>query len=216
MTALPFSTLDEVAAAIPATMEHLGRGGVIACPTETVYGLGSGTRDEDLERLAMLKTRPVAKPFLLLVSSRAMAVEIGLRFTPEAEALAEAFWPGPLTLVLPGGEGRVSEALRGGTGGVAVRLTAHPGVRELVRHLGHPITSTSANRSGRPAARAAAAVMREFGSELECGRLLLLDGGKSRSDTPSTVVDCVRQPRLVRVGAISRADLRARTSSLAS
>jgi tRNA A37 threonylcarbamoyladenosine synthetase subunit TsaC/SUA5/YrdC len=100
---LPFQTDAEITAAIPPVNAHLAKGGLLAYPTETVYGLGSDPGLSALEKLARLKGRQPGKPFLLLVASRAMAEEWGLVFTPSARALSDAFWPGPLTLVLRGG-----------------------------------------------------------------------------------------------------------------
>ena len=106
MTTLAFRTDAEVRAAVPPTVAHLRGGGLLAYPTETVYGVGSRARDADVRALAALKGRRHDKPFLLLVSDRAMAEQQGLAFNAAADALARAFWPDPLSLVLPGGEPR--------------------------------------------------------------------------------------------------------------
>ena len=124
MNPLPFRTADEVTAAIPIVAEHLRTEGLLAYPTETVYGLGSRAVQQDVAALASLKGRPPGKPFLLLISDRAMAEAQGLAFNASADALARAFWPGPLTLVLPGGSGRLPDLLRGPEGGIAVRWTS--------------------------------------------------------------------------------------------
>jgi L-threonylcarbamoyladenylate synthase len=136
MTALPFASEAEARAAIPRVWAHLRAGGLLAYPTETVYGLGSRPVDADLRALAALKGRAAGKPFLLLVASREMAEAQGLAFNESARALARAFWPGPLTLVLPGGSGRLPDLLRGPEGGIAVRWTSHPGVALLVAEMG--------------------------------------------------------------------------------
>ena len=109
---LPFRSEAEIERAIPVAREHLARGGLLAYPTETVYGLGSDPTVPALEALARLKGRAPDKPFLLLVSSRAMVEEWGLVLSTAARALAAAFWPGPLTLVLRGGEGKLPDQLR--------------------------------------------------------------------------------------------------------
>ena len=142
-----------------------------------MYGLGSLADDAGLDALAALKGRPPRKPFLLLISDRAMAEAAGLVFSPSAKALADAFWPGPLTLVLPGGEGRVPPRLRGPEGGVAVRHTSHAGMARLIAALGRPVTSTSANRPGGPPAPGADQVAALFPEAEGDGRLLILDGG---------------------------------------
>jgi L-threonylcarbamoyladenylate synthase len=206
---LPFRTADEVAAAVEPVRQHLDRAGLIGYPTETVYGLGSAPTDIATARLADLKGRPRGKPFLLLVSSREMAESWGLVFTPAAVALASAFWPGPLTLVLRGAEGRLPDQLRGPEGGIAVRHTSHAGIRRLVGELGYPITSTSANRPGNAPAPGPEALLRVFQEEVERGDLLLLDGGVLGNVPPSTLVDCTGpQPVLIREGALPREELR--------
>jgi tRNA threonylcarbamoyl adenosine modification protein (Sua5/YciO/YrdC/YwlC family) len=213
---LPFRTVTDLNAAVPVVKEHLGKGLVLAYPTETVYGLGSAPTMEGLERLAVLKGRSREKPFLLLISERTMAEQWGLTFTASAKALAEAFWPGPLTLVLPGGEGRLPEMLRGAEGGVAVRHTSHPLVSLLVARLGEPLTSTSANRPGQPPAPGPERIADVFAPELDRGDLLILDGGALGNVPPSTVVDCTGPlPKLIREGALPRAELRRAVGRLA-
>ena len=103
MTVLGFVTAAQVTDAIAPTRDHLSRGGLLAYPTETVYGVGSRPLETDVGELAALKGRVREKPFLLLVSGRSMAESYGLSFTAAAHTLAETFWPGPLTLVLSGG-----------------------------------------------------------------------------------------------------------------
>jgi len=213
---LPFRTEEDVAAALARTVAHLGAGGLIAYPTETVYGLGSRPRASEVQALARLKGRRPDKPFLLLVADRDMAEEQGLAFSEAAGALARAFWPGPLTLVLPGGSGRLPDALRGPEGGIAVRWTSHRGMARLVRALGEPVTSTSANLPGAPPAPGAEAIARDFAPALEAGKLLVLDGGVLGNSPPSTVVDCTQPaPRLIREGALTLAELRRAAGRLA-
>lgn len=215
---LPFRTPGEIAAAIPRVVAHLRGGGLLGYPTETVYGLGSRAVEADVAALAELKGRAASKPFLLLVSGRPMAEAYGLAFNASADALARAFWPGPLTLVLPGGSGRLPDLLRGPPpdGGIAVRWTSHGAIARLVAALGEPLTSTSANRKGNQTAPGAAAIARDFSAAVADGRLLVLDGGVLGNRPPSTVVDCT-QPgaRLVREGALSRAALRRAAGGLA-
>jgi L-threonylcarbamoyladenylate synthase len=213
---LPFRTPDEVASAIPTVVAHLDRDGLLAYPTETVYGLGSAPSVPALNALAELKGRPPEKPFLVLVSGRAMAERWGLVMSPSARALSDAFWPGPLTLVLSGGEGRIPDQLRGREGGIAVRHTSHVGIARLIAALGRPLTSTSANRPGQPPAPGPDRIADMFGPEIARGQLLLLDGGVLGNVPPSTLVDCTGPiPRMVREGAIPRAELRRAAGSLA-
>ncbi len=210
MTVLAFKNHGDVMRALPAVTAHLDRGGLLAYPTETVYGVGSRARNEDLVELARLKLRPEGKPFLLLVSSERMAAEYGLVFTAAARALADQFWPGPLTLVLAGGEGKLPAGLRGPESGIAVRWTSHPETAQLIDLLQHPITSTSANRPGERTAPGVGAILSAFSVAVADERLLVLDGGVLGNVPPSTLVDCTsEEPRLIREGAIPRTELRA-------
>ncbi len=196
-------------AAVPAVLRHLVRGGLIAYPTETVYGLGSLVSHGPVAQLSALKGRRPGKPFLVLVAGHDMVADIGLRMTEAAERFAAAFWPGPLTLVLPGGEGRVPDGLRGPEGGVAARWTSHPGAARLIATIGSPITSTSANRTRQPSALDAPAIADEFKEEIAAGTLLVLDAGALPHSAPSTVVDCTGiVPHVVRHGAIAAETLR--------
>lgn len=203
-------------AALPQAVAHLGAAGLVAYPTETVYGLGSRARAAEVRALARLKGRRPDKPFLLLVADRAMAEAQGLAFNAAASALARAFWPGPLTLVLPGGSGRLPDALRGPEGGIAVRWTSHRGMARLVAAVGEPLTSTSANLPGSPPAPGAEAIVREFAPAVEAGTLLVLDGGVLGNSPSSTVVDCTQPaPRLIREGALTLGELRRAAGQLA-
>jgi L-threonylcarbamoyladenylate synthase len=216
MTVVAFGSDAAVDAAVPVVAQHLERGGLLAYPTETIYGLGSRALESDVASLVRLKGREEAKPFLLLVSHRTMAEDRGLEFNRSARALADRFWPGPLTLVLPGGEEALPDSLRGPEGGIAVRWTSHPGMQRLIRGLAQPLTSTSANRPGNPPAPSARAIVREFGTAVEDSTLLVLDGGVLGNLPPSTVVDCTQaRPRIIREGAVRLDDLREAAGSLA-
>lgn len=204
-------TPAEADAVVEDVRAHLARGGLLANPTETVYSLGSAAEREALAALARLKGRPARKPFLLLVSGRVMAERLGLQFNTSARAMSDAYWPGPLTLVLPGGEGRLPDELRGAEGGIAVRHTSHRAVARLLERLGVPLTSTSANRPGHPTAPGVDGLLQVFGEAEQDGTLLVLDGGVLGNVPPSTLVDCTTPvPRIVREGAIPRAELRRR------
>ena len=216
MSPVPFQSDSEIATAIPNVVRHLGKGGLLAYPTETVYGLGSRALQADVAALAALKGRSARKPFLLLISDRAMAEAQGLAFNASADALARAFWPGPLTLVLPGGSGRLPDLLRGPDGGIAVRWTSHQAIAALVAALGAPLTSTSANLPGQPPGAGADAIARDFAPALESGQLLVLDGGVLGNRPPSTVVDCTRpRAQIVREGTLSVHELRRAVGRLA-
>jgi L-threonylcarbamoyladenylate synthase len=145
-----------------------------------------------------------------------MAERSGLVFTPAASALAEAFWPGPLTLVLRGGEGRLPDRLRGPEAGFAVRHSSHSAVSRLIELLDQPLTSTSANRAGEAPAAGAEQVVTLFRDSYEAGDLLVLDGGILGNVPPSTIVDCTtQQPTLIREGALPRDELRRAVGRLA-
>ena len=207
---VPFWSPDEIESALRETIGHLNARRVLAYPTETVYGFGGGVDRESVANLIALKGRPANKPFLLIVSSSEMISRLGLHLTTYASQLAARFWPGPLTLVLPGGEKQVPDQLRGPEGGVAVRWTPHPGLSRLVQAYGHPITSTSANRPGIPPATNAQEIIDQWSDAVTRGLLHVLDGGQLSQSSPSTVVDCTgRHPRVIRPGAISASELRA-------
>ena len=212
---IAFRTEAEIASAIPEVVLHLVRQGLIAYPTETVYGLGSATAREAVLHLASLKGREPGKPFLLLVSDLAMLRGVGLRMTEAADRLSAAFWPGALTLVLPGGEGVLPDVLRGPEGGVAVRWTSHQAMARLIRTLGSPVTSTSANKPRHPPALDAAGVAVDFDAAVRSAELMVLDAGRLTPSPPSTLVDCTGSfPRVIRVGALAPEALRAIVPSL--
>ena len=176
------------AGTLDSVLEHLSAGGLLAYPTETVYGFGGLPIRSVIEGLVVLKQRDPAKPMLLLVPDREAVSD--LTWTPEAIELADVFWPGSVTLVLADPEARYPEGVRGSAGSVAIRVSPHPLVRELVRGLGGPILSTSANRPGESPALDAqgalgAAVAAGAGEEL-----WVLDGGALEPSRPSTIIDC--------------------------
>ena len=207
--AIPFWSPDEVEAAIRPALLHMEHRRVLAYPTETVYGFGGAIDRESVDALVALKTRPPAKPFLLLIAGTDMLERLDLHMPSYAADLVTRHWPGPLTLVLNGGQGRVPPRLRGPEGGVAVRWTSHPGVARLIRAHGDAITSTSANRPGVPPAVSAGEILSQWGNAIASERLLVLDGGRLPESAPSTVVDCTgRLPRVIRPGEIRARTLR--------
>ena len=207
--AIPFWSPAEVEASLADTATHLRTGQVLAYPTETVYGFGGAVDRDAVERLVELKRRPSGKPFLLLVSDSAMLERMDIHLPSMAARLAARHWPGPLTLVLPGGERRVPPRLRGPEGGVAVRWTSHPALQRMIAAYGDPITSTSANLPGLPPAMTAGEIVEQWGDAVGRSILRVLDGGRLEPSPPSTVVDCTgRLPRVIRPGAIPAAVLR--------
>jgi L-threonylcarbamoyladenylate synthase len=212
---LPFWSPEEVDAAIGRAMAHLDARRVLAYPTETVYGFGGATDRDSVAALVALKRRPPGKPFLLLVAGSDMLIRLDLHFPTYAAAMAARHWPGPLTLVLPGGERRVAPQLRGPEGGIAVRWTSHPAMQRLIRAYGQAVTSTSANRPGVPPATSAPEIVSQWADVIARGALLVLDGGRLQPSPPSTVVDCTgRRPRVIRPGAIPANVLRASAPQL--
>ena len=186
---------------------HLRAGGVIAYPTETVYGLGSACTAAAVDRIRALKRRDADRPLIALVAS-AEAVA-GLAWTPSARELAKVFWPGALTLVLedpahifPPGVRHPSE------GTVGVRVSPHPTAARLVAALGAPLTSTSLNLSGEPPVSSGHEAMRVV-QALGGSDVLVLDGGTLPPSRPSTVVDCTGpEPVVLREGSVPVARLR--------
>jgi L-threonylcarbamoyladenylate synthase len=205
----PFWSPAEIEAAIARTIDHLHSRRVLAYPTETVYGFGGAVDHDSVETLVRLKGRPAGKPFLLLIAGSQMLDKLDLHLPSYAAQLAARHWPGPLTLVLPGGDRRVPARLRGPEGGVAVRWTSHAGLSRLLQVYGEPITSTSANRPGVPPAMTAGEIVEQWADAMGRGILRVLDGGRLEPSAPSTVLDCTgRRPRVVRPGAIPAAILR--------
>lgn len=207
--AVPFWSAVEVERAIAPTIAYLETERVLAYPTETVYGFGGAVTTEAVDALITLKGRPPGKPFLILVASRHMVEWLDLSLQGDAAQLAARHWPGPLTLVLPGGERRVPAKLRGPEGGIAVRWTSHPHIQRLLQVYGRPITSTSANRPGVPPAMTAAEIVDQWSDAIARGLVRVLDGGRLDPSAPSTVVDCTgKRPRVIRPGAVPAATLR--------
>jgi L-threonylcarbamoyladenylate synthase len=209
LSSVPFWSPVEIETALRKVLNHLEQGRVLAYPTETVYGFGGAADEQSVEALVAMKERPPGKPFLLLIAGSAMIAKLDLHLPNFAARLAARHWPGPLTLVLPGGERRVPSRLRGPEGGVAVRWTPHSGLSRLLQAYGEPLTSTSANRPGVPPAMSAGEIIEQWPQAIMRGQLVVLDGGRLLPSSPSTVVDCTgRLPRVIRPGAISAETLR--------
>jgi L-threonylcarbamoyladenylate synthase len=206
MSVLPLRSVGDAATCAAAVAEHLAGGGILAYPTETVYGFGSSLERRALRRLARLKGREGSKSFLLLHADPSTLP--GLRWTPAAELLAARRWPGPLSLALAADD-RYAAPVRAPGGTVAVRDTPHAALRALLRHLAVPLTSTSANLAGGPPATSLSELQTVIAAVPGGDRILVLDGGALPASLPSTVVDCSgEQPRLLRAGAVPLAELR--------
>ncbi len=181
-------------------------GGLIAYPTETVYGLGADPHnDEAVQKIFIAKGRAEDKGIILLIRGVDELSTLVRTVSPTAQILIEAFWPGPLTLVFRANPD-LSPALLGGRDTIALRHSSSSIASQLLTALGGPLTSTSANRSTEPPARSAYEVENALGEHLD----LILDGGPSDTTLPSTLVD-VSSDRaiLLREGAIPAQKLRA-------
>ena len=191
---------DEAGRAV--AIDVLRAGGIVALPTDTVYGIAVAlTTPGGIERLFHVKHRAPEKGIALLLADAAQARTIAL-LNADADLLAAAFWPGPLTLVLPRDPTvPLPEALTGGSPTVGLRFPDHPCVRAIAGAIG-PLPTTSANRSGEPDALDAGTVVTQLGADVD----LVLDGGPVRGSVPSTVVDCtVTPPAILREGALEGA-----------
>lgn len=190
--------------AIAQAVELLRAGQVVALPTETVYGLGADALNPAaVARIFALKGRPTDHPLIIHLPPEAALDDWAAEVPPAARALAEAFWPGPLTLILPCGP-RVPRAVTGGQDTVALRVPDHPLALALLRAFGRGIAAPSANRFGHISPTTAAHVRAEFGDEIP----LILDGGACRVGLESTIVDLTRgAPVVLRPGAITAQDI---------
>jgi L-threonylcarbamoyladenylate synthase len=197
---LDFGTLLPEDEELLPVLEHLRSGGLVAHPTETVYGFGGLVRAEPIARLQSLKRREESKPFLVLVPDMRSVAQ--LAWTEEARDLARTFWPGSVTLVLSDPGRSLPPGIRSQEGTVAVRQSSHPLTRRLLDLLGEPLTSTSANAPGEaPAASGASAL--EAAAALGAGmEMWVLDAGALPDSSASTIVDCTgATPRILRAGA---------------
>jgi L-threonylcarbamoyladenylate synthase len=205
----PSSPLSDARAAARA----LSAGELVILPTETVYGLAADAANATaVARLYEAKGRPRFNPLIAHVQDRA-AAERFARLDERAHALTQAFWPGPLTIVAPlTAAAAVCDLARAGLDTVAVRAPAHPLARQVLRRFGRVIVAPSANRSGRPSPTTFADAMAETGSAAAVG----LDGGSCAIGLESTVVALLDgPPRLLRPGAVTRAQIEALIGPLA-
>lgn len=199
MLRLQMNPREWTADVLRPAVEALRRGGIVAFPTETFYGLAVDPRSEPaVKKLFGLKGRERDQPFpLVAADDRQVAEQVGT-MTALARRLASKGWPGPLTLIIPAASALCAD-VHLGTGRVAVRVAGHSVARALAECAGHPITSTSANVSGRPAASTADEVVAAFGDGID----VLIDAGPTSGGLPSTIVDATgTYPILIRAGAI--------------
>jgi L-threonylcarbamoyladenylate synthase len=191
-------------AAVAAAARILAEGGLVAFPTETVYGLGAdATNPAAIAHLYQAKGRPAFNPLIAHVGELAAARGIA-RFDAAATALAEAFWPGPLTLVLPKTQGcAVADLATAGLDTIAIRIPAHPVARDILRVFGGPVVAPSANISGHVSPTTAAHVQSDLAGRID----LIVDGGPVAVGVESTIVGCFDEPMLLRPGGLPRAEI---------
>jgi L-threonylcarbamoyladenylate synthase len=192
------------AAAVERAARTLAAGGLVAFPTETVYGLGADATDgAAVARLYEAKDRPSFNPLIAHVADAAAARALA-HFDFAAERLAAAFWPGPLTLVLSRrADCPVAELATAGLDTIAVRVPSHPIARAILMALGRPVVAPSANRSGHVSPTTAQHVLADLRGRIE----LILDGGPTPMGLESTIVACLDRPVLLRPGALPRTDI---------
>ena len=189
------------AAAMADAVRCLAAGGLAAFPTETVYGLGAdATNGQAVARIYEAKGRPAFNPLIAhvidLVAARTLA-----HFNADAARLAEAFWPGPLTLVLPKAAAcPVADLATAGLDSIAVRVPSHIVARAILAAFGKPVVAPSANRSGHISPTTAAHVLADLGGRIE----LIVDGGDTPVGVESTIIACLDEPALLRPGGLPR------------
>ena len=205
MTAEPGTRVMQAdAEGIAAAARCLGQGGLVAFPTETVYGLGAdATNGEAVARLYAAKGRPAFNPLIVHVADVAVARHFA-NLDATAERLTASFWPGPLTLVLPKrGGGRIADLALAGLDTIAVRVPAHPVARALLAAFGGPVVAPSANRSGHVSPTTPAHVLADLRGRID----MVIDGGSCPVGVESTIVACLGEPVLLRPGGLPRADI---------
>jgi len=191
-------------AATAAAARALGAGALVAFPTETVYGLGAdATNAAAVARLYEAKGRPAFNPLISHVGDLAAARQIG-RFDDTAMRLATAFWPGPLTLVLPKTQDcAVAELATAGLDTIAIRIPSHAVARAILAAFGKPVVAPSANLSGHVSPTTAAHVKSDLDGRID----LIVDGGPVEVGVESTIVGCFETPMLLRPGGVPREDI---------
>ncbi len=183
---------------IQQAVDRLRAGELVAFPTETVYGLGANAMDDGaVAKVYQVKGRPTGNPLIVHVADESMAKVVAADWPDDASKLALAFWPGPLSIIVPKAP-CIPDRVTAGSPNVAVRCPDHPVSLELLRRLGVPLVGPSANPSGRISPTTAAHVRESFPG------LMVLDGGVCRGGIESTVVSLVGEPRILRPGLITR------------
>lgn len=186
---------------IAASAEIIRSGGLVAFPTETVYGLGANAMDaQAVARIFAAKGRPASDPLIVHISRLEQVERLARNFSPAARTLAEAFWPGPLTLILPR-QPEVPSLVTSGLDSVAVRIPDHPVALSLIEAAETPIAAPSANRFGHTSPTTAAHVYHDLAGKVD----IILDGGSTKIGVESTVLDISTSPvRILRPGGVTR------------
>lgn len=198
------SSIEKCGEALDEAANFLRLGGLVAIPTETVYGLAAdATNPAAVAAIFEAKGRPQDNPLIVHIASADMLPQVAREIPPAALALAERFWPGPLTIILPKTE-RIPSVTSAGLDTVAIRLPAHPIARELIRRAGVPLAAPSANRSGSPSTTTAQHCLADLDGRIDA----IVDGGPCTVGVESTVVSLAGRPRLLRPGAVTPEALR--------
>ncbi|HEY1174025.1 MAG TPA: L-threonylcarbamoyladenylate synthase [Verrucomicrobiae bacterium] len=209
---LPTHTPALFQAAVKRAADLLRAGEVVVLPTETVYGLAANALNPTaVQRIYEIKGRPSHNPIIVHVAGRVMAQECAAHWPKEAEQLAEAFWPGPLTIVLPR-KPVVPDIVTAGGDTVGLRWPSHPFIQEVIKLCGFPLAAPSANLSNQLSPTNAQHVAKQLAGKVQ----LIVDGGQAQVGIESTVIDLVSQPpRVLRHGMIHSESLLAVTGALA-
>ena len=191
--------------ALASAAEKLRAGGLVAFPTETVYGLGAdATNPAAVARIYEVKGRPHDHPVIVHLADINQVTEWVAEIPEYAIALAREFWPGPMTLILPRSE-RVGDFITGGQASVGIRIPNNPLALEFLKLAGVGVAAPSANRFGAISPTTALAVQEEIGSYLDSERDVILDGGSSDVGVESTIIECLSNaPKILRPGAITQ------------
>lgn len=182
----------------------LQAGEVVAIPTETVYGLGAdATKDSAVAKIFQAKGRPSDNPLIVHIATLAQLEGIVAHIPRAAKLLIDAFWPGPLTIIFPKGQG-LSNLVTAGLDTVGIRMPNHPVALEIIRQSNLPIAAPSANTSGRPSPTTAFHVLEDLADKIP----LIIDGGPTGVGVESTVIDCsVEPPIILRPGGITKEEI---------
>lgn len=205
---MPFPTDGLISTNVDLALDRLRHGGLVAIPTETVYGLAADAEQPAaIGRVYAVKGRPSDHPLILHLARLDVSDRWVADVPVSARRLGDACWPGPLTLVLPRGP-RVSDGITGGRDTVGVRIPSHPLTLDLLGRLGGGLVAPSANRFGKVSPTTARHVFEDLAGRLDPERDLILDGGPCRIGVESTIVDLsVEPPQILRAGAISKDDI---------